>query len=93
MLPLVAMYENQVIPKGIKINYFAPTKKHISSIKQEKPSKVINNQHNFQTQTKKLCILHVQIIIMKSSYAFATLLAALVTILVLGLGNLLPLPL
>ena len=40
MLPLVAMYENQVIPKGIK---------HISSIKQEKPSKVINNQHNLQT--------------------------------------------
>ena len=26
MLPLVAMYENQVIPKGIKTNYFALTK-------------------------------------------------------------------
>ena len=46
MLPPVAMYENQVIPKGIKKNYFAATKKHISSIKQEKPLKVINNQHD-----------------------------------------------
>ena len=54
MLPLVAMYENQVIPKGNKTNYFSPTKKHISGIKQEKPSKVINNQHNLQTQTNPI---------------------------------------
>jgi len=26
VLPLVAMYESQVIPKGIKTNYFASTK-------------------------------------------------------------------
>jgi len=71
MLPLVAMYENQVIPKGIKINYFAPTKKHISSIKQEKPSKVINNQHNFQTQTNTINHQTFQIKLIKQSTNYA----------------------
>ena len=59
MLPLVAMYENQVIPKGIK---------HISSIKQEKPSKVINNQHNLQTQTNTINHQTFQIKLIKQSF-------------------------
>ena len=55
------MYESQVIPKGIKTNYFAPTKIHIhyKTIKiynKEKSSKVINNQHNLQTQSPKSII-------------------------------------
>ena len=29
MLPLVGIYENQMISKGLKTNYFAPTKIHI----------------------------------------------------------------
>jgi len=47
MLSLAAMYESQAIPKGIKTNYFAPTKIHIyyKTIKiynNNKSSKVIN---------------------------------------------------
>ena len=51
MLSLVAMYESQVIPKDIKINYFTSTKTHIQykTIKIKKSSKVINNQHNLQS--------------------------------------------
>ena len=55
MLPLVAINENQVIPKSIETNYFAPTKIHIHyktiKIYSKKSSKVINNKHNLQTQT------------------------------------------
>ena len=39
MLPLVAMYESQMIPKGIKTNYFAPTKTYI----QYKTRKIIES--------------------------------------------------
>ena len=38
--------------KALKQTILHP-QKHISSIKQEKPSKVINNQHNLQTQSSK----------------------------------------
>ena len=51
-----ARHEINMIPKEIKTNYFAPTKIHIyyKTIKiynKEKSSKVINNQHNLQTQS------------------------------------------
>ena len=49
---------NQQMPKTIKqTNIRADIQGlviiHISNIKQEKPSKVINNQHNLQTQPSK----------------------------------------
>ena len=50
MLPLVAMYENQVIPKDIKTNYFALTKTHIQYLNKfiHKPRQTNTsiNKHN-----------------------------------------------
>ena len=45
------MYESQVIPKGIKTNYFAPTKIHIHY----KTIKIYNNKKNHQ----KLLIINI----------------------------------
>ena len=44
MLPLVGIYENQMISKGLKTNYFAPTKIHT----QYKQSKYIIVKNNHQ---------------------------------------------
>ena len=52
MLPLVAIYESQVIPKGIKTNYFAPTKIHI----EYKTIKIYNKKKN---NHQKLSIINI----------------------------------
>ena len=64
VLPLVAIYESQVIPKGIKTNYFTPTKIHIQykTIKIYKKNyqklSIINItfKHNHQNQSSKTII-------------------------------------
>ena len=48
MLPLVAMYESQVIPKDIKTNYCALTKTHIQYL-----NKVIHKPRQTNTSIKK----------------------------------------
>ena len=51
------MYGSQVIPKGIKINYFAPIKKYISTIKQSfniNQAKTSTITHQSKTQSNTI---------------------------------------
>ena len=55
------MYGSQVIPKGIKINYFAPIKKYISTIKQsfninQAKTSTITHQSKTQSNTQSKAI-------------------------------------
>ena len=54
MLPLVAMYESQVIPKDIKTNYCALTKTHIQYLEKVQIIKIKNKKRQMQASVKSI---------------------------------------